>query len=304
MSKTTDGIQQLAARHGLTLALESIQLEESGADFLAAFADDTSGTSRVLRMPRRDDVLPRAASEGRALTLIRPLLPVAVPEWQINSQELIAYPRLAGTPAVVEGEAYVWHVASPPPHAAFIDSLAGALAALHGASHEAAAAADLRVLSPSAAREAAADKIETAGAILDVPPVIWRRWQAWLINDELWPPFSALIHGDLHPGHLLVDDDGRVTGIIDWTEAEVSDPAIDFVFAYWIFGEKMLRQLLQRYQSAGGRVWPGMVQQIGARQSVMPATVAIFARESGHPEYLEFARSLLAAQEAELSAPS
>lgn len=302
MNRTIEEIQQLAAQHGLTLKPESIQLEESGADFLAAFADDSDGTPWVLRMPRREDVLPRADSEGRALELIRRQLPVAVPEWRINSPELIAYPRLAGTPAVVEGEAYVWHVPAPPPHAPFIESLAGALAALHTTSHEAAAEAGLRILSPTAVREAAAEKIARAGKILDVPAIIWKRWQAWLINDELWPPFSALIHGDLHPGHLLVDQDGRVTGIIDWTEAEVSDPAIDFVFAYWILGEKVLRQLLKRYQAAGGRVWPGMVQQIGARQSLMPAVVAAFAEDSGHLEYLEFARTLLAAQEAELSA--
>ena len=292
----------MAGKHGLSLSPESVQLEESGADFLAAFADDTAGMPWVLRLPRRPDVLPRAASEGRALALLRPRLPVAVPEWRINSPELIAYPRLAGTPAVVEGEAYVWPVQNPPPHAAFIESLAAALAALHGTSHEAAAAANLRVLTPAAAREAAADKITKARAILDVPAIIWRRWQAWLSNDELWPLFSALIHGDLHPGHLLVDQEGRVTGIIDWTEAEVNDPAIDFVFAYWILGERVLRQLLTRYQAAGGRVWPGMVQQIGARQSVMPATVAVFAQDSGHLEYLEFANSLLAAQEAELQA--
>jgi len=145
-------IVALAGKHGLTLAPESVQLEESGADFLAAFADDTAGMPWVLRLPRRADVLPRAASEGRALALIRPRLPVAVPEWRIDSPELIAYPRLAGTPAVVEGEAYVWPVQNPPPHATFIESLAAALAALHGTSHEAAAAANLRVLTPAAAR--------------------------------------------------------------------------------------------------------------------------------------------------------
>jgi macrolide phosphotransferase len=99
-----------------------------------------------------------------------------------------------------------------------------------------------------------------------------------------------------------VDPGGRITGIIDWTEAEVSDPAIDFVFVYWIFGEPMLRQLLKRYLAAGGRVWPGRVQQIGARQSIIPATVAVFAQDSGQTQYLEFARLLLAAQEAELQA--
>jgi aminoglycoside phosphotransferase (APT) family kinase protein len=37
---------------------------------------------------------------------------------------------------------------------------------------------------------------------------------------------TALIHADLGPDHLLVRD-GRMTGIIDWTDAEIGDPALD-----------------------------------------------------------------------------
>lgn len=38
-------------------------------------------------------------------------------------------------------------------------------------------------------------------------------------------------HGDLHPGNLLVDTDGRVTGIIDWGEAGEQDlPILDLAF--------------------------------------------------------------------------
>lgn len=38
----------------------------------------------------------------------------------------------------------------------------------------------------------------------------------------------ALVHGDLVPEHLLVDDSGHLAGIIDWEDASVGDPAIDF----------------------------------------------------------------------------
>ena len=48
---------------------------------------------------------------------------------------------------------------------------------------------------------------------------LWNRWQQWLENDELWPQHATMIHGDLHPGHIMVDNEVNVTGLIDWTEA-------------------------------------------------------------------------------------
>lgn len=38
----------------------------------------------------------------------------------------------------------------------------------------------------------------------------------------------ALIHGDLSPDHLLMGEDGALTGVIDFAEARLSDPALDF----------------------------------------------------------------------------
>jgi aminoglycoside phosphotransferase (APT) family kinase protein len=37
---------------------------------------------------------------------------------------------------------------------------------------------------------------------------------------------TALIHADLGPEHLLVRE-GRISGVIDWTDAEIGDPALD-----------------------------------------------------------------------------
>ena len=48
-------------------------------------------------------------------------------------------------------------------------------------------------------------------------------------------PHVALLHGDLHARHVLVDDVGRPTGIIDWGDACLGDPAIDLAIAYAAF---------------------------------------------------------------------
>jgi Ser/Thr protein kinase RdoA (MazF antagonist) len=36
-----------------------------------------------------------------------------------------------------------------------------------------------------------------------------------------------LLHLDLHPYNVLVDDAGKVTGVIDWTNAAAGDPRLD-----------------------------------------------------------------------------
>lgn len=45
------------------------------------------------------------------------------------------------------------------------------------------------------------------------------------------------LHGDLLPGNLLVDTDGRLTAIIDWSGAGLGDPAEDLAPAWSIFDE-------------------------------------------------------------------
>lgn len=37
---------------------------------------------------------------------------------------------------------------------------------------------------------------------LQPPAPVWSRWQRWLADDALWPEHVALVHDDLHPGHL------------------------------------------------------------------------------------------------------
>ncbi len=43
-----------------------------------------------------------------------------------------------------------------------------------------------------------------------------------------------LVHGDLHSRHLLVDDGGRLVGLIDWGDACLADPSVDLSIV-WSF---------------------------------------------------------------------
>ncbi|MEF3308767.1 hypothetical protein PV433_07585 [Paenibacillus sp. GYB004] len=63
----------IAGREGLRLNPSNIELNESGMDFIVAFATDTDGTDWVLRKPRRSDVWERAENERNVLNLVREL---------------------------------------------------------------------------------------------------------------------------------------------------------------------------------------------------------------------------------------
>jgi len=293
-------IVSLAKKHGIEVEPLSVKSNESGLDFLAVFARSTDGASWVMRSPRRPDVVESAAYEKKVLDLIIDRLPVAVPNWQVHTPELIAYRLLDGVPIGTinhEAKVYEWYLEPQSIPEQFIQSLAEAMVALHAIDHEAVRHAGIRVHQPAEVRRALAVKMEEIKRIFGVSRALWERWQSWLADDTCWPRHSVLVHGDLHPGHILVHPDGRVTGLLDWTEAEVADPATDFTAYCLIFGESGLAELLKRYEKAGGRVWPRMQEHIIERMSASPVLLADFALKSGLEEYMTMARNALGVDE-------
>ncbi|MBD2870255.1 macrolide 2'-phosphotransferase [Paenibacillus arenilitoris] len=285
-----------AAAGGLRIEEDSLDINESGMDFLVAFAKDAGGARWVLRKPRRADVLERAENEYKVLKLVREQLPIDAPDWRIFTPELIAYPLLGGKPvATVDPAAggYAWLYEQHSLPEAFFDSFAEALAALHRIDHGKAAEAGLRVKSPLEARQAFADVIEEVKQHFAVPAELLQRWTTWLARGSYWPDYSVLNHGDMHPPHILIDEHRRVTGFQDWTEAEVGDPGKDFVIFYALFGEEGLRDLLKRYEKAGGRVWPTMHEHIAEQWAAYPAMVAKFALMTGKEADMEMAKAFM-----------
>ena len=57
----------------------------------------------------------------------------------------------------------------------------------------------------------------------------------------------VLVHGDLHLRHLLVGADGRATGVIDWGDCCLADPALDLSLAYGAFSGPARAALLSAY---------------------------------------------------------
>ncbi|MHB1328105.1 MAG: macrolide 2'-phosphotransferase, partial [Gemmatimonadales bacterium] len=218
-------ILALARRHGLALT-EVLDVNELGLDFRVATASDEAGVRWMLRMPRRPDVLPKIEYEARVLRFLAPRLPVAVPEWHVVAPDLVAYRRLNDrTAMIIDAATYTptWQI--DPASLRFTESLAPALVALHGIAPAEAVAAGLRSSDPEQARAAFARDLDRARGEFSIAEPLERRWRTWLDDDTSWPDFATVVHGDLYVGHILVGNHDQVTGMIDWTEAEVSDPS-------------------------------------------------------------------------------
>ncbi len=284
--------RKLAARHGLKLE-GPLSVNELGLDYRIVTGADVGGTRWVLRIPRRDDMQQKVEAEARILGLLRRQLPFAVPDWRIATAELIAYPMLTDSTALIvtPGEEPKWVISQTSE--AFALSFAKALAALHAVPVEDARAAGMTVRTPAESRSKAAADIDRVRRELPVSEALLARWQRWLDDDGLWPEWCAVIHGDLYVGHVLVDAEERVTGMIDWSEARVDDPAIDMVSHLMVFGEAGLQKLLRDYEAAGGRLWPRIAEQVAERMAAYPVGYAIFALETGDAGHLAAAKAQL-----------
>ncbi|HEY0619165.1 MAG TPA: phosphotransferase [Kribbella sp.] len=162
------------------------------------------------REPRRPEVRPRLLAEVRLLPWLAPQLPLPVPipeptEYGVRHRLLVGEPMDEASTALgreLGSFLRALHEVDP------------AEAVAHGALDVATAAAAKAVfleeardqvlpLLPEAAQPAAADLLHRVNGVR-----------------------TALIHADLGPEHLLVRE-GRISGVIDWTDAEIGDPALD-----------------------------------------------------------------------------
>ena len=281
-----------AQAHGLDIIAETITVNELGLDFKVAIAEAVDGRPWVLRIPRRPDVTDRAAIEGRFLRAIAPHLSVAVPDWQIHTDELIAYPLLPGEPGLTideQGQPQ-WHFDVEAIE--YAQSLGDFLAELHTVDPAIVRSSGIEEPSPAEVRQRKRDDIARVVAEFDVARSLRERWGAWLDDDSYWPTLTTVTHGEVYPAHQLMDG-ARNLSILDWTTAAIGDPARDFMFHHASVSPQAFDATLQRYVEKGGRVWPKFAEHCGELFSTSPVELGLYALQTGDSDHLEAAQAQL-----------
>jgi aminoglycoside phosphotransferase (APT) family kinase protein len=197
----------------------------SGSDHVAYLVDERL----IVRIAKEPDAGRRAAQvehEARLLAALAALSPLPVPQpTTVAARDgLLAYPRLPGIVLLD-----VPHGRRAPPTPGIAAQLGRLLGALHAAAPEAIAGLVVRDDTPPRAwlDEAAAHYATVIDAIpRPHRPAIER----FLGAPALAPPARlAFSHNDLDIEHVLVDTrTWTVSGILDWADAALVDPARDF----------------------------------------------------------------------------
>jgi len=293
-ASVTSDILARAQAHGLVLSADSATVDETGWDFLVVQATAVDGTPWILRVPRRPPVVKAAMAEAKLIATLRGRLPVAVPDFRIVTPDLIAYPRLAGEPAGAGNPRtgpLTWCIDPANPPEALVRALGRVVAQLHTTPVSEVAETGIPVRSPDDARTAFAQRLQFGQTELGMHPSWLERGRRWLDDDRLWAESMVLIHADLHPGHTLVDGTGTLTGILDWTDAEVGDPGQEFLVVARTFGQVMFDRLVDVYHEYGGPAWPGLRGHVREALAFWPLERATKAAGLGMPHLFDEART-------------
>lgn len=113
------------------------------------------------------------------------------------------------------------------------------------------------------------------------------------VRQEPWTPM--LCHGDLSSDHILVDRSNadQISGIIDFGDMAIGDPAGDFVWRHE-YGEACFRRVLAHYHAPVGDV-EALARRVTYRHRLMAAGEVAYGLEIGNAAYVEEGRRTLRA---------
>jgi hypothetical protein len=247
-------------RHVPELAGVTVRELGHGLDNIALLAGDL-----VLRVTDGHHVL----AEARLLTAVsaRVSIPVPVPRFADENLGVLAYPLLPGRPLL--GRTADPGLARP---------LGRFLRELH--TIDTATIEDLAPIEDADPREWLDD--------LDGPPELIK-----LVHSSVPQPARrrVLAHADLGAEHIL-EQDGLPTGVIDWSDAAYTDPALDFARLYRDFGPQFLTAALDAYGGLDDADDAMTRITFFARCAALEDLA--FGREHGRGEYTQAAERSLA----------
>lgn len=242
------------------LAGQPAVLLGSGWDFDAYEVASRDGDlTWVFKFPRRAAEVGRLQTELEVLALVAGRLPLAVPQyaWPLLTgtgfpHAFSGYEKIAGRPLLGLGPTATRCAAMVPETAAFLQ----ALHAIDGTG--------LSSVSVGRSMELGAYRLQRGAFVQNLgawaPPALLPRLEAWWADPSVVPaePLGKprLIHEDIHAEHALLDTETLLqpSGVIDWGDAALGDPAADFM-GYTIWGGlAFLDALLQAYHERGGDV--------------------------------------------------
>jgi aminoglycoside phosphotransferase (APT) family kinase protein len=199
------------------------------------------GEMLAVRLPRRAAVTKNIEYEQEWLPQLAPLLPIAVPAAVRIGQPSDNYPSRWSILPYLRGR----NADLVEPRADQAERLAAFLCALHRPAPATAPVNPYRGVPLRERAEQIAERIrrlERQTALLS--PAVVRVYE-----DAISAPIDVeptWLHGDLHAGNLLVDDEGVITAVIDWGDMTRGDRATDLATLWLNLPDRKARENAMR----------------------------------------------------------
>jgi aminoglycoside phosphotransferase (APT) family kinase protein len=207
------------------------------------------GNDLAVRLPRRAEAVPLIQHEQRYLPGVAERSPVPVPVPVHAGQPTPDFPWpwsvvrwVPGAPAADVG---------PADRGPAAEGLAAFLLSLHVPAGAGVPVNPFRGV-PLADRDAAVR--ERLGDRERYPQAaelrgLWAQARA----AEAWEGPAMMLHGDLHPGNILLGTDGSLAGVIDFGDVGAGDPAVDLAVGWLMFDAGARQRFIGAFGSSVDR---------------------------------------------------
>lgn len=225
----------------------AVSLSRADGDFDTALLTDSQGKHYIVRVPRNPRAESRLGKEQGALTLLgrgaRDRLPFEVPV-------ILGSTAFEGTKAYlyeyVYGRSFTFPQLASDPELA--QSVGSAIAAMHSLPRSIAGAGSLTQRTPADTRRQVLELLDRAIATRKVPVALADRWERISADNSIWQYQPTISHGNLSLDTLLsIGSD--VTGVLDWHELKIDDPAKDLAWVFAHGSDAINGLVLESYQN-------------------------------------------------------
>lgn len=214
----------------------------------------------VFRFPRRGAVVHLLEREERILPLIANRLPLPVPFPAFIGKSDLGYPSTFAGYGRLDGTSACSVSLTAGERALMAAPLGNFLRALHAIEPEIGESAELPGdelgrLDHAKRFPLAQDRfaqLRDAGLVQDS--------SVFLDFLAAHAPGSAraahrIVHGDLYARHVLVDEQHRICGIIDWGDVHLGDPALDLMVAHSMLPAQAHEEFIRAYGGVDEQTW-------------------------------------------------
>lgn len=217
--------------------------------------DDSSTPGWIFRFPRNSVVVENLRKEQAVLPIVAPRTDFAVPRFEYvgtrHGQPYVGYQRIPGRP--LSGRPFTGVKLS----AEVAESIAAAFSSLHDIPTSLVAESCGVEPTIEAWQQRYHELRETVRArvspLLDSRSrdAVERGFDRFLDVELSTFEDVALVHCDLGCEHILIEEDGMaVTGLIDFEDVTIGDPAIDFVGVFVTIGMETIERVRASYTRA------------------------------------------------------